>query len=280
MSVKPAAPIKDLSRLCLHTITTKPWPIEVAAQKYAAAGIRAITVWREALADRNVLQVGEMLRAYGLSVVSLCYGGFFASASAEERQRAIRNTLNAVDQAAALGASLLVLVCGADPRQSLDKSRLQFKTGIETVLEHAEVNHIKLAVEPLHPMYADTRSAVNTLKQANDMVEIIGSSNLGVVVDAYHLWWDPELEEQIHRAAELEALAAFHISDWKTPTSDLHYDRGLPGEGCIPLRTIRSWMEQAGFSGYHEIEILSNRWWQTDMDEFLKKIIDAYLSVC
>lgn len=273
-------PIENLSRLCLHTITTKPWPIEVAAQKYAAAGITGITVWRQALDGRDPEQAGEMLRAYNFEIVSLCRGGFFASVTREERQAAICDNLAAIDQAAALGAPTVVMVCGADPRQSLDKSRMQIKIGLETVLEHAESRGIKLAIEPLHPMYADDRSAINTLRQANDMVDAVGSSDLGVVVDAYHLWWDPELEEQIHRSGEMGSLFAFHISDWKTPTIDLLNDRGLMGEGCIPLSRIRSWMEQTGFKGFHEVEIFSNSWWQSDMDQFLEKIVAAYRDRC
>jgi sugar phosphate isomerase/epimerase len=273
-------PITDLSRLCLHTITTKPWSIEVAAEKYATAGITGITVWRQALQDRDPEKVGEMLRALNLEIVSLCRGGFFASAMPEERQAAISDNLSAIDQAAALGAPMVVIVCGADPRQSLDKSRMQIKIGLETVLEHAESRGIKLAIEPLHPMYADARSAINTLRQANDLVEAIGSSQLGAAVDVYHLWWDPELEEQIHRSGEMGSLFAFHVSDWKTPTIDLLNDRGLMGEGCIPLQQIRGWMEQAGFKGFHEVEIFSNRWWQNDMDQFLQKIVAAYRACC
>jgi sugar phosphate isomerase/epimerase len=273
-------PFVDLSRLCLHTITTQPWPIETAAEKYAAAGINGITVWRQALQDRDPEKVGEMLRALNFEIVSLCRGGFFASAMAVERQTAIRDNLSAIDQAAALGAPMVVIVCGADPRQCLDKSRMQIKIGLETVLEYAESKGIKLALEPLHPMYADNRSAINTLRQANDMVEAIGSSQLGVAIDVYHLWWDQELEEQIHRCGEMGSLFAFHISDWQTPTTDLLNDRGLMGEGCIPIRQIRGWMEQAGFKDFNEVEIFSNHWWQSDLDQFLAKIVAAYQSCC
>lgn len=277
--MKSASPIETLDQLALHTITTKPWPIAVAATRYAAAGVKGITVWRQALAGHDPQQVGEMLRALDLTVVALCREGFFASAASDERQAAIHRNLAAIDEASALGAPLLVMVCGADPRQSLQKSRMQIKTGLETVLEHAESVGVRLAIEPLHPMYADSRSAINTLKQANDLVEAIGSSDLGVAVDVYHVWWDSELEEQIHRAGEMNALFAFHLCDWKTP-EDLLNDRALMGDGCIPLRQIRSWMESAGFNGFHEVEIFSNRWWASDQDQFLEKIIAAYRTHC
>ena len=269
--------ISDLSKLCIHTITTKPWTIEEAAEKYAAAGVKGVTVWRQALKGRDVAKVGEMLRSFGLEVVSLCRGGFFASASSEKRQKAIEDNLKVLDEGAALGAPMIVLVCGADPAQSLGKSRMQIKIGIETILVHAEADNIKLAIEPLHPMYADTRSAINTLRQANDIAEAIGSKDVGVAVDVYHLWWDTELERQIHRCGEMDKLFAFHICDWKTPTVDMLNDRGLMGEGCIDIKRIRRWVEQTGFDGFHEVEIFSDRYWKQDQDQFLGKIIDAYI---
>jgi sugar phosphate isomerase/epimerase len=143
-------------------------------------------------------------------------------------------------------------------------------------LPHAEKQGVKLAIEPLHPMYADSRSAINTLAQANDLAIAIGSELIGVAVDVYHLWWDPELEAQIARAGRADKLFAFHVCDWKTPTEDLLFDRGLPGEGCIDVRAIRGWVERAGFTGFVEVEIFSRQYWQRDQQEFLARIVEAY----
>ena len=144
------------------------------------------------------------------------------------------------------------------------------------LIPDASAAGIKLTIEPLHPMYADTRSAINTLAQANDMAEELNSPWVGVAVDVYHLWWDPFLEKEIKRCGENGNLMAFHICDWKVPTTDLLLDRGLMGEGCIPVKKIRSWVEAAGFTGFNEVEIFSNAWWKEDQSEFLKKIIKAY----
>ena len=133
-----------------------------------------------------------------------------------------------------------------------------------------------LAIEPLHPMYADTRSAINTLSQANDMAEALHSPWVGVAVDVYHLWWDPFLEKEIKRCGENGNLLAFHVCDWKVPTTDLLLDRGLMGEGCIPVKKIRSWVETTGFNGFNEVEIFSSKYWQQDQSQYLKKIITAY----
>ena len=136
---------------------------------------------------------------------------------------------------------------------------------------------VKLAIEPLQPMYADTRSAINTMKQANEIAEYFNSPFLGVAVDVYHVWWDPDLEYEIQRCGKNNNLFAFHICDWLTPTVDMLNDRGLMGNGCIPIRKIRQWMESSGFSGFNEVEIFSNKHWAENQDDFLERIIRAYL---
>ncbi|MCE1197612.1 MAG: sugar phosphate isomerase/epimerase [Marinilabiliales bacterium] len=271
------SPIHDLSRLCIHTITTRPWSIETSIRQYAEAGVKGITVWRDALVGRDPAAVGQHIRESGLHIVSLCRGGFFPSVDRHKRSLAIDDNRKAIEEAHQLGAGLIVLVCGADPGQSMEVSREQIREGIETLLPEAAAAGVKLAIEPLHPMFADNRSAINLLSQANDLVEQMGSPWVGVAIDVYHLWWDPHLEQEIARCGRNKALFAYHVSDWKTPTVDLLNDRGLMGEGCIPLKKIRSWVEAAGFNGFNEVEIFSDRYWQTDQPAFLQQITAAYL---
>jgi sugar phosphate isomerase/epimerase len=268
--------LTDTSRLCVHTITTKPWNIEEAAKHFSAAGVKGITVWRDTLKGRSIRQTGQMLRDHDLSIVSLCRGGFFPSIDSNKRAAAIDDNRKAIEEAHELGTSMIVLVCGADPLQPLEESRKQIRDGIQAVLPEAAAAGVKLAIEPLHPMYADTRSAINTLAQANDMAEEINSPFVGVAVDVYHLWWDPSLEKEIKRCGANGNLSAFHICDWKVPTTDFLNDRGLMGEGCIPVKKIRSWVEATGFTGFNEVEIFSNKYWKEDQKEFLGKIVRAY----
>jgi sugar phosphate isomerase/epimerase len=271
-----AKPLTDLSQLCIHTITTKPWSIETAAQHFSEAGVKGITVWRDALNGRNIKQTGQMLRDSGLEIVSLCRGGFFPSTDAVKRKAALDDNRKAIEEAAELGAPMIVLVCGSDPHQPLEESRKQIRDGIMAVLPEAKAAGVKLAIEPLHPMYADTRSAINTMEQANDMASEINSPLVGVAADVYHLWWDPHLEKEIKRCGKNNHLFAFHICDWNVPTSDFLWDRGLMGEGCIPVNKIRSWVEETGFNGFYEVEIFSNKFWSEDQSVFLNKIIKAY----
>lgn len=271
-----SSPITNLSKLCVHTITTKPWSIEEAAKNYADNGVRGITVWRDALQGRDIRQTGQMLRDHDLSIVSLCRGGFFPNKEMAKRRIALDDNRKAIKEAYELGTKIIVLVCGAEPKQSLEDSRKQIQDGIASLIPEAAAAGVQLAIEPLHPMYADTRSAINTLAQANDMIEGLNSRWVGVAIDVYHLWWDPNLEIEIKRCGKNNALLAFHICDWKIPTVDLLNDRGMMGEGCIPIKKIRSWVEATGFNGFHEVEIFSTTYWKQDQSTFLQNIITSY----
>jgi len=268
----------DLSKLCVHTMTTKPWGIEDCVKNFSDAGIYAITIWRNVLANKNLKDVKILLDDHEMNVVSLCRGGFFPSVDAGKRESAIEDNLMAIEQAAGVGAPLIVLVGGAERGQSPEKSREQITEGIQRILPAARNAGIKLAIEPLHPMYAADRSAINTLKQANDIAEMINSEWVGVAVDVYHCWWDETLRQEIRRCAALNKLFAFHICDWNIPTTDLLNDRGLMGDGCINIQEIRGWVEDCGFKGFNEVEIFSDKYWANDQKAYLEKIKQAYLT--
>jgi len=265
----------DIDRLCIHTMTTKPWSLKEAADAYVRAGVPGITVWRQHLQAVGNAEGARILSDSGLRVVSLCRGGFFPADTPAKRQEAVDDNRRAIDEAAAIGAPLIVLVCGAVPGIPLKESRKHIGDGISAVLPYAEAANVKLGIEPLHPMYADSRSAINTLAQANDMVEAIENPWLGVTVDVYHLWWDPDLQNQIRRAGG--NVLSFHVCDWRTPTRDLLNDRGFMGEGCINIPEIRGWVESTGFAGPIEVEIFSDELWATDQARLVERIKDAYM---
>ena len=271
-----ASEIRDLDHLCIHTITTKPLEFEVACAKYAALGVKGISIWRDAVEGLDHRAVRECLRKNELSPVSYVRSGFFPALEVEKRDAAIEDKIAMLQEAAAMEIPMLVLVCGAEPRQALQTSRDQIKKGIEAILPEAKKLNVKLAIEPLHPMYADTRSAITSLEQANDMAEYFSDPYLGIAVDVYHLWFDDDLERQIKRCGSNNNLFAYHICDWNVPTTDMLLDRGLMGEGCIPLKQIRGWVEEAGFRGFNEVEIFSNKFWEENQDIFLDQIVNAY----
>jgi len=266
----------DLSRCAIHTITTKPWDLPTACAKYSAAGVRGAGVWRPWLEGRPLAESKQILDDHGIAAASLVRGGFFPGATAEARQGAIDENRRCLDEAAAIGAGQVVLVCGAVPGIPLTEARRQITEGIAACAGHAAQTGVALAIEPLHPMYADCRSAVNTVGQANDIIDQTGDEWVGLAVDVYHVWWDPDLPAEIRRAGP--RIRGFHVCDWLTPTTDLLNDRGLMGEGCIDVAGIRQQVDAAGFKGWIEVEIFSDRWWASDQDQYLAAITAACLN--
>lgn len=268
----------DLNRLAIHTITTKPWDLPTACSKYADAGAKGVGVWRQWLEGRPLAESRKILDDHGLKAASLVRGGFFVGNDEATRQKAIEDNKTCLDEAAAMGADQVVLVCGSVPNIALPEARKQITDGIAACVEHAQSTGVKLSIEPLHPMYASDRSAVNTIGQANDIIDQTGADWVGIAADVYHIWWDPDLQKEIQRAGK--RIIGFHVCDWLSPTTDLLNDRGLMGDGCIDIPQIRKWVEATGFDGFIEVEIFSTRWWAEDQDDFLNTIISAYQKFC
>jgi sugar phosphate isomerase/epimerase len=263
----------DAAKLSLNTATVrKQWNLAQMIDGCARHGIRGISPWRDQVAQMGLTQASKSIRANGLTVTGLCRGGFFTAKDWKD------DNLRAIEEAHALGAQCLVLVVGGLPAGSKDLSaaRSQVKDGIAAILPEARKAGMPLAIEPLHPMQAAERACINTLEQALDLCDSLGDG-VGVAVDVYHVWWDPKLESQIRRAGGKRILA-YHICDWLVPTRDLVADRGMMGDGVIDLPRIRSWVEGAGYAGFHEVEIFSELdWWKRDADEVLQTCKDRHL---
>ncbi|MCZ7566956.1 MAG: sugar phosphate isomerase/epimerase [Burkholderiales bacterium] len=276
----------DPGLLSLNTATVREqWNLAQMIEGCARRGIRGISPWRDKLAELGAKEAAKRIRDHGLTVTGLCRGGMFPAADRKGRAAAIADNLRAIDDAATLEARCLVLVVGGLPPGSKDLAgaREMVRDGIGEVLDHARRCGVPLAIEPLHPMYAADRACVNTLAQALDLCDELdrgASGALGVAVDVYHTWWDPALERQIACAGERRILA-FHICDWLVPTTDLLLDRGMMGDGVIDLPLVRSWVEAAGYRGFHEVEIMSARnWWLRDPDEVLAVCIERHQRFC
>jgi sugar phosphate isomerase/epimerase len=261
----------DPGLLSLNTATVREkWSLREIIAGCARHRISGISPWRDQLAQTGAKEAARMIRDHGLRVTGLCRGGMFPAADRKGRRAAVDDNLRAIDDAAILEAACLVLVVGGLPAGSKDLAgaREMVRDGIGEVLDHARSAGVPLAIEPMHPMYCADRGCVNTLGQALDLCDQLGAG-LGVVVDVYHVWWDPALRAQIERAGD-KRLLAYHICDWLMPTTDLLLDRGMMGDGVIDLPLVRTWMGEAGYRGFHEVEIFSVRnWWKRDPDEVL-----------
>ena len=258
------------------------WNLGEAVEACTKLGIKAIDPWRDQIAKFGLENSAKVIKDNGMQVTGYCRGGMFTHADAAGRATAIDDNKRAIDEAQALGAECLVLVVGGVPQGSKDVAgaRTQVAEGINAVLDHARGAKMPLAIEPLHPMYAADRACVNTLKQALDIALQLGP-DVGVAIDAYHVWWDPELKEQIARAGAEKRIFAHHICDWLVPTKDLLLDRGMMGDGVIDLKGFRRMIEDAGFFGPQEVEIFSaGDWWKRPGEQVLKTCIERYNTVC
>jgi len=245
-------------------------------------GITRIAPWRDQVAKAGLDEAVRIVQSNGLKLTGLCRGGFFPAANDGDWQKNLDDNRRAIDEAAALGADCLVLVVGglAGGSRDIVAARQMVSDGIAAVLPHAKASGVPLAIEPLHPMYAADRSCVNTLRQALDMCEQLGT-DVGVAIDVYHVWWDPELAEQIARAGRMKRIFAHHICDWLVPTKDMLTDRGMMGDGVIDLKSIRRMIEKAGFFGAQEVEIFSaDNWWKRPAEEVIATCVDRYHSCC
>jgi len=258
-------------------MTNKPWTLAQCCENYANAGVGGISVWRNVIEPVGIAEAARIVKASGLKVPALVRGGFFPATDAAKRDAAIDDNKRCIDEAAAIGAEMVVLVVGAVVGMPLAEARKQVAEGMGRCLEYAEKNNVKLAIEPLHPMYAADRSCINRMKEARLVCEQLKSKWVGIACDVYHLWWDPDLESEIALAGKQGTLFGFHVCDWRPNTRDLLNDRGLMGEGAIDIKTIRSWVEKAGFKGFNEVEIFSTDRWALDQDVYLEQIKQAYV---
>jgi sugar phosphate isomerase/epimerase len=275
--------------LSINTATVRKqhgqdWPLPQILDACAARGIRAVSPWRDQVQAAGLAATARQLRALGLELSGYCRGGMFTSEGWLDDNR------RALDEACELQAPCLVLVVGGLPgalagkaqHKDIAAARRQVTDGITTVLEEARGRGMPLAIEPLHPMYAADRACINTLAQALDVCDALDaqrSGALGVALDVYHVWWDPQLAAQIARAGR-ERLLAFHVCDWLTPTTDLLNDRGMMGDGVIDIPRIRALVEAERYAGYSEVEIFSTQhWWQRDGGEVLDTCITRHRSV-
>jgi len=245
-------------------------------------GVTAISPWRDQIATVGLREAASIVRANKLRVTGLCRGGMFPADTPAGRQANIDDNLRAIDEAAELGADCLVLVVGGLPGSTRDiaGARQMVADGIAAMLPHARASGVPLAIEPLHPMYAADRACVNTIDQALDIAGHLGEG-VGVAIDVYHVWWDPNLSAAIARAGREKRIYAHHICDWLVPTTDMLLDRGMMGDGVIDLKSIRQMIESAGYHGPQEVEIFSrDNWWKRPGVEVVRTCVERFEMVC
>lgn len=258
----------DLSRLSFNQITVNSWTLCEALEGCVRHRIPAIGLWRDKVDAVGVCAAAKLVKESGVAVSSLCRGGGFPATTQLERQKRIEDNLRAIDDAAALGTPLLVLVCGALAGRDLEGSRSMVIDGIAAIETHARERGIQLGIEPLHPMYAADRSVVVSLKQAREIAARFPLGSVGVVIDVFHVWQDPDLYQEIEKLQG--RILGFHVSDWPVPLPGILMGRAMMGDGVIELSRIRSAVDKAGYAGPIEVEIFNQKIWDQPGDQVLE----------
>ncbi len=260
-----------IARLSFNQITSKNATLKECIDACVRHGVKWIAPWRDRVAEAGLKESARMIRDAGLRVSSLCRGGFFPAATQAERIARIDDNRRAIDEAAELGAACVVLVCGPAPDRDIDGARRMVADGIAAVAPHARDRGVQLGIEPLHPMFAADRSVIVTLGEALDLAEQL---DIGVVIDVFHVWWDPRLYSEICRAAG--RILGFHVSDWAVPLPGIVTGRSMMGDGVIELRRIREAVDAVGYTGPIEVEIFNERIWAQTIDETMTQTIQRF----
>jgi sugar phosphate isomerase/epimerase len=269
-----------LSRLSLNQRTTASWSLPEAVQGCVEARLGAIGVWREQLAEVGLDEGGRLITESGLRVSSLCRGGFFTTADPDEARAAEASNREALEEAAALNAVTLVLVPGGLPPgdRDLQAARDRAARAIERLVPHAQELGVTLGIEPMNPIYAADRGVISTLAQALDIAERFDSADVGVIVDTFHLWWEPGIADQVRRAGE--RIVSYQVSDWITPLpADTLLARGMMGDGHIDFAAFTRSVALAGYSGDVEVEIFNADVWGQPPADVVNTMAQRYLDL-
>ncbi|AXL88757.1 sugar phosphate isomerase [Streptomyces sp. CB09001] len=262
----------DLTRFSINQMTVKQLSLPELTAACRELGIGNVGLWREPVQAYGVEAAAKLVRDAGLAVTTLCRGGFLTAVDPGERARALADNRRAVDEAAALGTDTLVLVSGGLPAgdKDLRAARERIADALAELGPYAERHGVRLAIEPLHPMYAADRCVVSTLTQALDLAERFPAHQVGVTVDTYHIWWDDRAPEQIARAGAGGRIHTFQLADWTTPLPEgVLNGRGQIGDGAIDMREWKGYVEAAGYTGAIEVELFNEGLWARDGREVL-----------
>lgn len=257
-----------MERLSLNQKTVNGWSLPQAVEGCLRAGIPWIGVWRDKIEETGLDESARIIRDSGLKVSSLCRGGMFPAPTADGRRANIEDNKRAIHEAATIGTDTLVMVCGGlSGVHAIDDARAMVRDGIEAILPFAGEHGVKIGIEPLHPAFAADRSVISLLGEANDLAEHFDTPQVGVVIDIYHVWWDPKVYEEISRARGY--TLGFHVNDWLVPNTDPLMSRGMMGDGVVENRRLRKAVDAEGYTGPIEVEIFNVETWAMNGDEVL-----------
>lgn len=267
----------DISRASLNSITVRDANLNELLRLASTHHIPGVALWRDVYTHMGVAQAASRIRDSGRRVTSICRGGMFTHTYSRDRKRTWDDNRRAVEETRELDAECLVLVCGGAPSGDLPAAREQIAQGVNDLADYAASYDVKLAIEPMHPMMVADRSAITSLREANDLVSQLRHPQVGIALDAYHVFWDSHLKEELTRAQG--HLHSVQVCDWVTPIHHQLSSRGMPGEGSIDLSEFLNMTAAAGYTGLIEIEVLSDSWWAASPQEAAEAAVQGFLKI-
>ncbi|MGC4107501.1 MAG: sugar phosphate isomerase/epimerase family protein [Thermomicrobiales bacterium] len=267
---------EGMKRLSLNQKTIDRWTVPEAIEGCVRHDVEWIGLWRDKVDAYGLAASAKAVRNAGLKVSSNCRGGLFPSTDADDRADRIEDNKRAIHEAAELGAEMLAIVGGGlNGVQNPDEARKMIVDGIEAIIPYAEARGVKLGIEPLHPALAQDRSLISSMKYANDLVEHFDHPNVGLIVDVFHVWWDPFLYEEIARAGN--KIIAFHVDDIPVHFTDVLMNRMMMGDGVCQIRRMREAVDAAGYTGPIEVEIFNQDIWERNGDDVMREMKQRFL---
>lgn len=263
-----------MTRFSLNQMSMPEWNIKDTCEACYNNDISWIGLNRDKVKDTGLNESVKIIKEYGLNASSLCVRARFTSQSKVEREERVEDCLRAIDEASKLDVEAIVLTGGGLNGCDIISAREIVKEGIARIATYAEKANVKIGIEPLHPVFASDRSVIATLGEANDIVEYISSSHVGVIIDVYHVWWDAKLYDEIKRSKG--KIFGYHVNDWITPIIEPLTSRGMMGEGSIDLKKISKAIEDSKYEGPIEVEIFNKEMWKRQYDDVLKEMIDSF----
>lgn len=266
----------ELSRLGVNTMTTKRWTIDQAAEMYEKHGIRNIGIWESMCDGRSGAQIRQLMRRHHMHVSHVCFGGSFTGESIIDRAGALERTMRSIEFSAEVEADCLLLVSGPIGTHGRDAALRLVSEGLAAVTPYAEERGLNLGLEPIHPMEITQWSVVTTMADAVALVQEVDSPYLGVYLDTYHIWWDPDVMHHIERCTG--RIKGVHLADWRNPTRSFT-DRTVPGQGVVPFKGLLGAIETAGYRGSYDVELFSDELWGSDYDALLQEIVAWFATI-
>jgi sugar phosphate isomerase/epimerase len=262
-----------MNTVSISQLSTLRWGFQEDAQAYAQRGFQGIGVYRPKLEDFGVDRAIDLLAECSLSATSLSWAGGFTGSDGRAVDEAVADAMAAVRDAANLRADTLILLAGGRNNHIRNHARRTVCDAIQQVAIVAEEFGVQLSIEPIHRGCGDEWSFVNDIESTLEIIETVDNPQLGLALDTYQMMdeevvsWLPDIVGHVNLVQLGDAR--------HSPVGEMN--RCLLGKGCVPLTKILSTLDEHGYTGALEVELIGEDVETLSYEELLdhtRKFID------